>query len=390
MAKIEVLTGTGAAAYAAKLARVEVVPAYPITPQSATVEYIASMIADGELDAEYVEVESENTAMSICQGASIAGCRVFTATSSVGLAYMHSPVWHAASLRLPIVMAIANRAIGIASLWCDHSDAIELRDTGWMQFYAENNQEILDTIIQAYRIAEDKRILLPAMVNFDGFYLSHLADSLEIPDQEAVDEFLPRYKPDHVYLDPDRPIRYGGLATPEDFTEYRYKQHEGLESAKSVITEVGEAYGKAFGRKYGLLDEYRAGDAEAVLVTIGSMTGTARAVVDKLRAEGKSVGLVKLRTYRPFPAEVLRSLLAGKRAVGVVERSISAGSWGSAFSEVRAALYDLPERPMVLGFVVGLGGRDVRLEDLEKAARKTFEARERRQDEKMEWVQVRL
>ncbi len=353
-----VITGDHAVAMGAKLCRVEVVPAYPITPQTLIIEHIADFVNDGELDAKFLTMESEHSVMSAAAAAEAAGARVFTATSSQGLAFMHEMVYATAPLRLPVVMANANRTLGAPpGIWCEHNDSMGVRDSGWLQVYVEDNQEALDMVIQSYRIAEDKRVLLPIMPCLDGFVLTHTVEPVEVPEQQDVDSFLPPYAPD-IILDPARPAMIGTFMPAEYIMELRRQTAGAVESAKKVIREIDEEFGKKFGRNYGgLVDTYRMEDAEAALVTMGTVTSTSRQVVDELRKEGKKVGIVKLRFFRPFPSEELKKILMDRGAVGVVDRSLSFAGGGPAFNEVRSALYGLSVP--VINHLAGLGGRDV-------------------------------
>jgi pyruvate/2-oxoacid:ferredoxin oxidoreductase alpha subunit len=362
-----VLTGNHTAAYAAKLARVEVVAAYPITPQTQIVEKLSEIIAKGELKAEYIRVESEHSAMAACIGASAAGVRAFTATSSQGLALMHELLHWAAGARLPIVMVNVNRAMAPPwNIWCDHNDSISQRDTGWMQIYCESNQEVMDSVIQAFKIAETVR--LPTIVNLDGFYLSHTAEPVELPDQEKVDEFLPRYDPEDK-LDPERPFSYGAMAVPENYARMRYDLQLAMERAKSLIRQVGGEYGKMFGRHYDIVDSYRCDDAETLVIAVSTIANTAKDVIDAMRDGGEKIGLLRLRWLRPFPREMIRKIAGRARRICVIDRDLSFGFEGAIFSEVKAALYPLERRPQIYGFLMGIGGVDVPPEDIEKAIR---------------------
>jgi pyruvate ferredoxin oxidoreductase alpha subunit len=354
----KVITGDHAVAIGAKLSRVEVVPAFPITPQTLIIEHIADFVNDGEMDAKFLTMESEHSVMSAAAAAEAAGARVFTATSSQGLAFMHEMVYATAPLRLPVVMANANRTLGgPPGIWCEYNDSMGVRDSGWLQVYVEDNQEALDMIIQAYRIAEDKRVLLPVMPCLDGFVLTHTVEPVEIPEQQDVDSFLPPYEPD-VILDPARPAMIGTFMPAEYIMELRRQTAGAVESAKKVIQEVNDEFATRFGRDYGgLIDTYQMDDAEVALVTMGTVTSTSRQVVDELRQEGKKVGLIKLRFFRPFPSEELKNILKDTGAVGVVDRSISFIGGGQAFNEVRSALYGLSIP--IINHLAGLGGRDV-------------------------------
>ena len=398
MAEVILTTGNQAAAYAAKAAKVQVIAAYPITPQSPTVEELSEIVERGELKAEFICVESEHTAMSALIGASATGVRTFTATSAHGLALMHEMLHWAAGARLPIVMYVANRALAPPwNIWCDHQDTISQRDTGWMQFYAENNQEVFDTVLMAYRIAEDKDVLLPAMVCTDGFTLSHMTLPVEIPDQKDIDDFLPPYEPTFKLDDPDNPVTHGNPAMPnvpfsDWYTECRFLMQEAMTKAKEKIGEVGEEFKRRFGRFHGnLVEEYRCDDAEVLLVSMGSIAAQAKDVVDEMREEGYSVGALKLRVFRPFPTEEIQDLAKRVKALAVVDRSMSFGHTGAALMEIKAALCDVKERPLVKGYVMGLGGRDVLPSEQRLAVEKIFKDLERGWAEKeTEWIGLRV
>ncbi|HID56073.1 TPA: pyruvate ferredoxin oxidoreductase [Candidatus Poribacteria bacterium] len=366
-----VMTGNHTAAYAAKLAKVEVVAAYPITPQTQIVEKLSEIIAKGELKAEFIKVESEHSAMAACIGASAAGARAFTATSSQGLALMHELLHWAAGARLPIVMVNVNRAMAPPwNIWCDHNDSISQRDTGWMQIYCESNQEVMDSIIQAFKVAEGVR--LPVMVNLDGFYLSHTAEPVEFPDQDEVDRFLPEYDPEDK-LDPESPFSYGAMAVPENYARIRYNLHLAMQQAKSLIREIGAEYGKRFGRYYDMVDPYRCDDAEVLLIATSSIASTAKDVIDAMRDEGEKAGLLRIRWFRPFPLEEIRRIAGKARKICVIDRDLSFGFEGAISSEVKAALYPIEPRPQVYGFLMGIGGVDVPPEEIERAIRRTIE-----------------
>ena len=358
---IKIVDGNQAAAYGAKLSKPEVVAAYPITPQTPLVEYIASMIARGELDAEMVEVESEHSALSVLHGASLAGARTFTATSSQGLSLMYEPYFRTSTLRLPIVMCIVTREmISPQSVWGGQQDAVTVRDAGWIQLYVEKNQEVLDTIIQAYRLAEDRRVLLPVNVCIDGFYLSHMAEKVDIPEQKTVDEFLPPLVMDHIKLDPKEPMSVDPLTPGDLLTHYRKKHVEGLENSKNVLEEVDREFAEVFGRYYhGKIEPYMMEDAEMALVTMGSMSGTARVIVKEARERGIRIGLLKLKMFRPFPKEEFRELLKDVNVIGVIDRNVSFGlSSGTVFYELKSALWG-HHNPFMVNFIAGLGGSDI-------------------------------
>jgi pyruvate/2-oxoacid:ferredoxin oxidoreductase alpha subunit len=351
-----VIEGTHAISYAVQRCRAEVIAAYPITPSSGVVELLAEMCADGRMDAQFVAVESEHSAMATCAGASQTGARAFTATSSHGLLYMHEMLHWCAGARLPIVLANVNRAVGAPwNIFADQNDSLSQRDTGWLQFYCENNQEVLDTIIQAFRVAE--RVSLPAMVCLDAFFLSHTSEPVSVPEQELVDMYLPPFTPAFM-LDTAAPHAFGGLPANDAYMELRARMEKSMRDAIGIAAEADERFHELFGRRYGLVDAYRAEDAETILVTSGTAAGTARAVVDEYRAQGRAVGLVRIRLFRPFPAEELRRVLAPARRIVVFDRNISFGSGGIMAGEVRGALFNHADVP-VWSYVGGLGGRDV-------------------------------
>ncbi len=353
----KVIMGNHAVSYGVQLSRVKVIAAYPITPQTQIVEMLSEFCADGLLDAKFIKVESEHSAMAAVIGASSAGVRSFTATSAHGLALMHEMLHWAAGARLPIVMANVNRAMGPGwSVWTEQTDSLAQRDTGWLQLYCETNQEVVDTVIQAFKIAE--AVLMPVMLVLDAFVLSHTEEPVDIPDQETVDAFLPPYAPEFK-LQPDDPHAFGGLVAPDNYMELRYKMQRAMEKALDVTKEVGVDFGRAFGRPYDVLECYRMDGAELALVTSGSITSTSRVVVDELRASGEKVGLVKMRLFRPFPFDAVREALSGAKRLAIIDRNISFGHGGIFASEIKAALYDAPQHPIVFPFIIGLGGRDV-------------------------------
>jgi len=353
----KVIIGNHAVSYGVQLARVQVIAAYPITPQTQVVEMLSELCADGRLKAKFITVESEHSAMAATIGAASAGARAFTATSSHGLALMHEMLHWAAGARLPIVMAEVNRALGPGwSIWTDQNDSLAQRDTGWMQIYCESNQEVLDSVIQGYKIAET--VLLPLMIVLDAFVLSHTSEPVDIPDSAAVDRFLPPRKAQYK-LDIHEPHAFSGLTTPAHYMEMRYKMQQAMEQAFAVIEEVDREFQGAFGRSYGLLEEYRMEDAEVVLVTSGTITSTAREVVDRLREDGQRIGLLKMRLFRPFPIEQVRKALSRARKIAVIDRNISFGQGGIFAQEIRSALYGAGIRTPLFNFIAGLGGRDV-------------------------------
>ncbi|AXI25689.1 pyruvate ferredoxin oxidoreductase [Methanofervidicoccus sp. A16] len=383
MEKVDVITGTTAAAIGAKLSNVEVIAAYPITPQSECVEVLAKFIADGELDAEYIKAESEHSAMAACIGASATGVRTFTATASQGLALMHEMLYIASGMRLPIVMLNTNRALSAPiNIWCDHQDSIAERDSGWIQIYAEDNQETLDSIIQAFKIAEDEDILLPVMVCIDGFILTHTVEPVHIPDEKKVRDYLGVYEPKHAYLDPDRPITQGPVGVPECYMETRKQISDAMERAKDVIKRVNEEYYEIFNRRYGngLVEGYNLEDADTVLVAMGSVCGTIKYVIDRLKEKGKNVGLLRVRTYRPFPKKDIKEMLEGAENVGVLDKNISLGfNMGALGIEVMATL----RNKKVCNYIVGLGGRDITLQNIEEIIKHLEESED---DGETKWI----
>jgi len=354
---------------AVKLANVDVIAAYPITPQTHIVEHLSELVADGHLDAEFIPVESEHSAMSTCCGSSAAGARTYTATSSQGQALMLEICYVAAALRLPIVMSVANRSLsGPISIWNDHSDMMMSRDTGWIQTVAENGQEAFDLTLHAFRVAEDPRVLLPVINNLDGFTLTHVIEPIEILDQKEVDRYLPPYQP-QMRLDPENPISIGPVGMPEVYTEAKKAQDEAIKSAKPVIIEAWQEFGDLFGRYYKPVETYRTDGAETLLVTMGSLSETAMTAVDHMRANGKDVGLVRIRLFRPFPFEEFLAAVEGAKQIAVMDRALSLnGAGGPLAIEVKAALYDEPERPYIWNYVAGLAGRDVTIENFVEMA----------------------
>ncbi|OGR88014.1 MAG: pyruvate ferredoxin oxidoreductase [Elusimicrobia bacterium RIFCSPHIGHO2_02_FULL_57_9] len=360
----KVLMGNHCAAVAAALAKVDVVSAYPITPQTQSVELLAEMEASGRFKGRFMRVESEHSAMAELLGAATAGARTFTSTSSQGLAYMHELLHWVSGARLPVVMVEVNRALAAPwNLWADQTDSLSQRDTGWMQFYCSDNQEILDTVLLAYRIAEQAAI--PAMVVFDGFVLSHTYEAVDVPAQEDVDRFLPPYQP-RQQLDVKRPLAFGSLTGPRDYIRLRRRLDGDLRRSIELVERAGREFERIFGRRYGLWEEYRCEDAEALLVASGAPGSTAKEAVDALRARGRRAGLLRLRAFRPFPAEALRRFVKAQTPLAVVDRNCSPGTGGIFFQEIKAALYPHPAPPPVYGFIAGLGGGDITQELLEE------------------------
>lgn len=383
-----VASGNEAVALGVKLARVQIVAAYPITPQTAIVEKIAEYVERGELKARFINVESEHSAMAACIGAAAGGARAFTATSAQGLLYMCEMVFWAGGARLPIVMAVVNRSLAPPwSIWCDHNDAFAVRDAGWIQMWAEDVQEALDMVIQAYRVAEDERVLLPVMVSLDGFLLSHAYEPVDVPEQWLVDRFLPEKSAAPYWIDVGRPASYGTIAAPDAYMEFRWKMQRAMEEAARVIKEIDEEWGKLTGRsRGGLVEAYRCDDAEVGVVLLGSWAGDAKEAIDKLRARGVKAGVIRLRATRPFPARELMEAARCMNAVAVVDRSLSPGLPSILLAEVGAALFYAKRRPLVKGFIAGLGGRDVSPTDFERVVEVTLKAEI---PEEVEWIGLR-
>jgi len=360
---LEITEGSHAVAEAVRICRPQVVSAYPITPQTHIVEALAEMVADGKLDADYLTVDSEFSALSACLGASAAGSRVYSATTSQGLALMFEVCFNVAGMRLPIVMTIANRALGAPlSIWNDQQDSISLRDSGWLQFYAEDNQEATDLHYIAYKVAEHPSVLLPAMVCFDGFILSHTYEPVDMISQEDADRYLPKFMPKER-LDAADPMSFGMYATPEYYLEFRYETDKALKDSQSIIRSAGAEFGKMFGRDYSaMVEEYRLEDAETVIVAMGSICGTIKDTIDDMRSEGQKVGLLRLRVYRPFPKDDVAKALKNAKRVAVLDKNISLGAKGAVALEVKDALYG--SSVPVYDYIIGLGGRDVRKKDI--------------------------
>ena len=351
------LTGNDAVAWAARLARPKVVPVYPITPQTPILEKLTEFQADGEFDAEVITPESEHSVMAACIPASLAGVRVFTATASQGLLLMHELLHYASGARAPIVMANVNRTLASPwAFWPDQTDGVAQRDTGWIQFYSESAQESLDTVIQAFRVAE--KLLLPVLINHDAFYVSHALEPVRVPAQEVVDAFLPPYAPPHR-LDTAKVESWGNVVTQEMYYRHRQAIDEAMREVPALALEADRAWSEATGRGYGLIECYRCDGAQCVIVTMGSMCGTAREAVDAMRDAGEPVGLVKVRMLRPLPAQALRAALGGVPDVLVLDRNVSPGHGGVLHQELRAALYGMPEAPRVHGYLAGVGGVNV-------------------------------
>lgn len=387
---LDFLNGDEAVAYGAKLCRPHVIAVYPITPQTIVVEKLSEFVANNQMTCEYIHVESEHSAMCAAMGASLVGARPFTATSSQGLAYMHEMLHYVSGSRFPIVMMNANRTLAAPwNIFGDQRDSLSQRDTGWIQVYVENGQEALDMIIQAYAVAEHDRVYTPVMVNLDGFVNTHTFELVRIPEQHEVDEFLPPFKSRNA-IDFDHPRSFCMTASTEWNMEFRYQQQEAMNQAREVIAEVDKRFGDRFGRYYGgLLEEIRCEDAEVVLVGLGSVVGTSRIVVERLRNRGLKVGLVKLRFYRPFPKEYFKRLGSRVKAVGVIDRDISFGYEGAVASDIKSALASAGQCPKVIDFIAGIAGRDIAKEHIEEMYAKLYRFAERKDEEELQFIGLR-
>ncbi len=359
------MNGDQAIAHAWKQIDPDVVAAYPITPQTIIVEAFSEFVADGLVNTEYVCAESEHSAMSMCIGASAAGARTATATASAGLAFMWEMLYIASGMRLPIVMAVANRALsGPINIHCDHSDAMGARDSGWIQVFGENVQEAYDNSIMAFRIAEHMDIRLPIMTCLDGFIVTHSLERFEPLPDEAVKKFVGDYKFKRSLLDVKNPTTFGPFDWTDYYFEHKYQQVDAMRHVIPIIDQVQEDFAKVSGRRYNIIEPYRLDDADYAVVAMGSTAGTLKDIVDELRAEGKKVGSIKLRLFRPFPAHELAKTLEGLKGVAILDRAVSIGASGPLFPEVRSSLYDSKDRPKLKNYIYGLGGRDIKPEEL--------------------------
>lgn len=367
MAIRERLSGNEAVAYAIKQINPDVMPAFPITPSTEIPQYVANYIANGEMDTEFIPVESEHSSMSATLGASAAGARALTATSSCGMALMWEELYVAASNRLPVALALVNRALsGPININCDHSDSMGARDAGWIQIYAENNQEAYDNFVQAYRISEHKDVMLPIMICQDGFITSHAVQNIVLLEDEQVKEFVGEYEPENYLLNAKQPMAVGPYAVSNYYMETKRAQRQAMLNAKQVILDVAAEFEKMSGRHYGFFEEYKTEDADYIIVMIGSAAGTTKDAVDKLRSEGKKVGLLKLRVFRPFPAEELCEALKNAKAIAILDRAESfSGEGGPLGTELTTALYHAGNTAKVVNYFYGLGGRDFRVEHAE-------------------------
>jgi pyruvate ferredoxin oxidoreductase alpha subunit len=387
-----VITGNACSAYTVRLCRPDVVALYPITPQSEIVEQLTRFKADGQLDAEMIEVEGENSAMNSVTAACVAGGRVYTATASYGLAFMYDAMMQTSGFRAPVVMTNVNREIpGIHAVSTSQQDLISVRDIGWLQLIVEDDQEIIDTTIQAFRLAEDYDIQLPLMLNYDGYYVSYSAEAVKLPMIEDVDEYLSVLKkqPQRMKLVPGKPLGAGSHGMLLAYTELRYKHLAAMERAKAKFDQIDKEYGDMFGRYYGgQIEEYKSSDAEIVLVTSGSATGTAKTVVDALREKGQKVGLVKIRMYRPFPREKMVKALKGKKAIGVLDRSVSFGwNCGPMYQEVRALTPEIGKVPL-LSFIDGIANLDITAPNIERMIKDIYAAAQGKSYQETTWISL--
>ncbi len=367
MGKRERLSGNEAVAIALRQINPDVFPAFPITPSTEIPQYFATFVANGQVDTEFITVESEHSSMSAAIGASAAGARTLTATSSCGLAYMWEELYIAASNRLPLALALVNRALsGPININCDHSDSMGARDAGWIQIYAENNQEAYDNMVQAFRISEHKEVRLPIMICQDGFITSHAVENMELLEDTDVKRFVGEYEPDNYLLNPKQPMAVGPYAISDYYMEAKRNQAEGMKHAVAVVQEVAKEFEKISGRAYGLFEEYCLEDAERAVVMIGSAAGTTKDAIDTLRAKGEKVGLIKIRLYRPFPAKEIAKALSHVKAVAIMDRAEGYTNHGGPLgADVMSALFRAHSNALAVNYVYGLGGRDVRVEDME-------------------------
>ncbi len=377
-----VLEGSHAVAEAVRLARAQVISAYPITPQTHIVERLSEYCADGTMDARFLRVESEHSALAALIGAASSGVRTFTATSSQGLALMHELLHWASGARLPIVMAEVNRAMAPGwNIWTDQTDSLAQRDTGWIQLYCEHGQEVLDTTIQAFRLAE--WVNLPVMVILDAFFLSHTYEPVDVPEQNSVDQFLPSYHP-RFQLDTANPCAFNQLAPPNIYMEMRYNIQTAMDDALAFFAQMEQEFEDIFGRRHGPVEAIQCEDAEVILITSGTVTSTSRQVLTELREKGEKVGLLKIKLFRPFPMSTIRKLTASADKLAVIDRNFSFGASGIFAQEIRAALCNHPRRPLVFGYIAGLGGRDVTTEVIQEIYYRTKNSRA--PEQKSLWV----
>ena len=389
MSKRVALEASHAVAEAVKMADVDVIAAYPITPQTHIPERLAEMVANGELKASYIPVESEHSALSACLGAVAVGARTFTTTAGQGLELMHEVTYVTSSMRYPMVMVVCNRALSAPlSVWGDHSDAMAVRDVGWIQVFCENNQEAFDLTLWAFRVGEDSKVLFPVMVHVDRFTLSHVTEPVILPEQSEADRFLPKFQYPFA-LNPDRPITHGAFGPPEIYSEAKISQEVAFIKSKEIITQGFKEFGEIFNRHYCLVEKYRTEGAKTLLLTMGSFTETAKIAVDDRREREEAIGLISLRLWRPFPFEEFCRAVKGAENLIVFDRCISSGMGGPFFCEVKSALYNEEPRPKVVGITGGLGGRDMSVKDFEYVIQRGTEIAKRGSDKMLETVGIR-
>ena len=389
MSRRTALEASHAVAEAVRMADVDVIAAYPITPQTHIPERLAEMVADGELTAAYIPVESEHSALSTCLGSVAVGARTFTATAGQGLELMHEVVYVASSMRYPVVMAVCNRALSAPlSVWGDHSDAMAVRDTSWIQVFCQNGQEAFDLTLWAFRVGEDSKVLFPVMVHLDGFTLSHVTEPVILPEQSEVDRFLPIFQYPFA-LNPDKPMTHGAFGPPEIYSETKLAQEVAFRNSKEVILRGWKEFGDIFSRYYHPVEEYKTGNAETLLLTMGAYTETAKIVIDERRDKGEAIGLISLRLWRPFPFEEFRRTVKGAKLLIAFDRCVSFGMGGPVFSEIRSALYDEEPRPKVVSIIGGLGGRDMSEEDFDYVIDRGKEIAKKGPDRMLETVGIR-
>ncbi len=385
MSKQKVMMGNHALSYGAVSSKVDVIAAYPITPQTQVVELLSELCSDGTLDAEFIKVESEHSAMAACIGASAAGARSFTATSAQGLALMHEMLHWAVGARMPVVMGNINRAMGPPwTIWSEQTDSLSQRDTGWLQIYCSSNQEVYDSVPIAYKIAENSKVQLPIMIILDAFFLSHTSENVILMEDDKVLSYLPKYNPVHK-LDVNDPHTFGGLTTPEWYFELRYKIQKAHEDSIEIINQAHAEFKDIFNREYGLVEEYKTADADIIMVAVATAASTAKDTVDELRDKGVKAGLLRLRFVRPFPAAIVRQILSSAKKIIVLDRNLSPGIGGIIFQEVKAALYNEAHRPPIYGFIAGLGGRDITTETIHMI----FEEAEKQDPKDIIWMEVK-
>jgi 2-oxoisovalerate ferredoxin oxidoreductase alpha subunit len=386
-----VMTGNYATAWGARVSGVEVISAYPITPQTTVVEKLAEFVADGELDCQYVKVESEHSAMASCISASQAGARSFTATSSQGLLLMHEMIHWAAHARTPVGLVNINRAVGPPwSIWADHADAISQRDTGAVILFVESSQEILDTVCHLFKVCEHPDVMLPYIISADAFFLSHTFEPVDIPDPKKVQDWLGKFNPKYP-LDPDDPHGYGSLSMPHQwYMELQYNMKRGMDKAYELIPKVNKEFADMFGRDYGgVIEEYRTDDAEVALIAMGTMVSTTREVVDMMRKDGHKVGLVKVRSFRPFPLDEIRDIAKRIPVLGVMDRCYTFGYGGPLHAEIKAAVYDLDTPPTIKNYIIGVGGRDVTIDVLTEVFHDIFKVKAKGLDKEVTWIHLK-